>query len=205
MARRAPARRRPRRSTRKGQYRRTSRLAYTKRRGNPRRRRAPARRRAPVRRRRSNPRPRILGTPAFQYGTAAVGGAVVATMLNSRAQAGLIADAENPGFAAMFTPLYGTNGTRLHAGVLGAAATFAVAMFVPKLRAKTKNLLVAAGAGMLTQPAIDLATQLANPPTRAMPNVSHTAARLTAPRQANYNSAVHYNNAAAAFSGVRTS
>lgn len=192
------SRRRNPRSTRRGSPRRTARLAYTTRRGNPRRRRA-----APARRRRRNPRPMIVGTPAFRYGISALGGAVAANWINRMAleQTGT---ANGKGFAAWFVPEIGENGKRLHAGVLAAATTFALAMFIPRLKAQTRNTLIAAGTGMLVQPAIDVVGNIGG---GAHGRVGYTTAPqyLSAPRQAPYNSALAYNNAAARFAGVRAS
>jgi hypothetical protein len=208
MARRRPTRRRSTRrygpSTRAGQRRKTARRAYRpKRRSNP-------RRKAPVRRRRRNPRPMILGTPAFTYGISAVGGAVAAAWLNNAAAEGIAAhdagSTSGRGWAAAFTPELGANGRRLHAGVLGAAATWGLALFLPKLKARTRNTLVAAGAGMLTQPAIEAVANIGRDTSAVLAPPAKTGGamhRISAPRQTGYNSAVHYNNAAAAFSGVK--
>ena len=147
----------------------------------------------------------IVGTPAFRYGISALGGAVAANWINRMALEQATADNGNgKGFAAWFVPEIGENGKRLHAGVLAAATTFALAMFIPRLKAQTRNTLIAAGTGMLVQPAIDVVGNIGG---GAHGRVGYTTAPqyLSAPRQAPYNSALAYNNAAARFAGVRAS
>jgi len=198
-----------RRSTRRGQIRKTSRRAYTKRRSNPRpyRRRA-APRRAPKRavRRRSNPRP-LLQQPAVRYGAAAVAGAAVSAYLNTWA-AQRIAEAgtNGAGLAGLLRPKMGEEGARLHAGVVGAALTIGLSM-LPQVKAKTRNNLLAAGVGMLTQPAIEVTRNLT---TRAQEQIAPPAVPVTkirapivARKSSAYRSNVHYN--AAAFVGVPVS
>ena len=134
--RRSPAKRRTRRSTRKGMPRRSARLADS--------RKAQGRVRR-VRRKR-NPRP-IFGSPAVRYGAYAVAGAAASVALNNQAQAML--NRGDAGLAAILKPQLG--GQRLHAGIVGAGLTFLVAS-MPRLKAGTKATLVALGVGMLTEP-----------------------------------------------------
>lgn len=194
--RRAPARRRTRRTTKRGMPRRTARLAYSKRRQGPVRR---------VRRKR-NPRP-IFGTPAFRYGAYAVAGAAASVVLNNQAQA-MLAEGQT-GLAAILKPQLGAGGQRLHAGVVGAGLTFLVAS-MPRLRANTRANLVALGVGMLTEPTIAIVQNTisgvsaiesagnGNGAPRVKQQQEEIVARLRSAqmRGNSYNSATAYNSAA---------
>jgi hypothetical protein len=192
--RRSPAKRRTRRSTRKGMPRRSARLAYS--------RKAQGRVRR-VRRKR-NPRP-IFQTPAFRYGAYAVAGAAAAAVLNNQATTALSEGKE--GIANLLKPQFGE--ARLHAGVVGAGLTFLIAS-MPRLRAATKANLVALGVGMLTEPTVQLVnntisgigaieTAGADAPqvkTQQAPIVARLRAAQMAGNANGYNSANAYNSAA---------
>lgn len=192
MARRSPARRRTRRSTRKNQPRRTARLAYSR------------KRQGPVRRmrRKRNPRP-IFGSPAFRYGAYAVAGAAASVALNNQAQAML--NRGDTGLAAILKPQIGEQ--RLHAGVVGAGLTLLLSQ-MRGLKANTKANLIALGVGMLTEPTIKVVNQTiagvsaiedaGAPQVQTKPN--QIVARLRSAQMASnangYNSANAYNSAA---------
>jgi hypothetical protein len=192
MARRSPARRRTRRSTRKNQPRRTARLAYSR------------KRQGPVRRmrRKRNPRP-IFGSPAFRYGAYAVAGAAASVALNNQAQAML--DRGDTGLAAILKPQIGEQ--RLHAGVVGAGLTLLLSQ-MRGLKANTKANLIALGVGMLTEPTIKVVNQTiagvgaiesAGAPqvkTERQPIVARLRAAQMASNANGYNSANAYNSAA---------
>jgi hypothetical protein len=197
MAKRRTTRRKTRRygpSTRKGQIRKTARRAYSRRRPNPRPYRATRRRR--------NPRP-LLAQPAVRYGASAVAGAAAAAALNQWADRQLAAG--QTGLAAVVKPKFGTEGAHLHAGVVGAALTIGLSM-LPRVKARTRNNLLAAGVGMLTQPVVGLSQNLLSAAEQpAAVNVKSPIRALPRPVAASsgYRSSAHYN--AAAFVGVPVS
>lgn len=111
------------RSTRKGQLRRTSRRAYT------RTRRATRRR---------NPSPKVIGTPAFKFGLQTIGGAIAGSYVDANSNQGQIFSALRPAFLpAQLAPSF-----------LAALLTYTGAAFFVK-KARTRQMLVAVGTGML--------------------------------------------------------
>ena len=209
--RRKTTRRRTRRapSTRRGARRITARRAYSRRRPNP--------RRAPARRRR-NPRP-VLQTPAVRYAAWAVGGAAASAYLNSWATTTIeteVAQTGKPatGIAPLLKPMMGDN--RMHAGVVGALLTIGLSM-LPKVKANTRNNLLALGVGMLTTPVTGFVStafqaELGNGNGNGNGNgqqkgqvVVQQQDQLRAPAASKYRSSTHYQNSTAQFLGVPVS
>jgi len=118
------------------------------------------------------------------------------------------------GVAGILRPKIGDEGMRIHAGVVAAAVTIGLSM-LPKIKAQTRNTLVAAGVGMLTIPTINLATglvardngyggALADAATaigQANSKLRYVPSAALLGRSSAYRSSSHYNSAAA-FVGV---
>ena len=105
-----------------------------------------------------------MQTPAFQYGLAAVGGAAAAAVLNAYAddaKAKAAAAGTDVGFWGLLSPKIGEY--ELHPGVIGAVVALGLASTKMIKQAKTRQMVIAFGAGMLAPVAVDAANQYLGP------------------------------------------